>query len=191
MDTTTLILIVGGAVALVLIAWMMLAVFRGRNAGPDVPLWPPSYYFPDRLRGSDAPKTGQLRSPDGPPTGQFRIPTAPTGAPASKTHPPQPAEAEFAPDATFAALPAAPRISAQDDDDTNMKKPPAWEDTGTAPTRANPIPSRAEPSIEDTAKIPKIPRGIVADDKTNARPHTLDDASGSSGGSSKPPNVRR
>ncbi|MCC7209427.1 MAG: hypothetical protein IT323_19110 [Anaerolineae bacterium] len=190
MDTTTLIVIVGGAVALALIAWMMLAVFRGRSAGPDAPLWPPVYYFPDRLRNSDAPQTGQLHTPDGPPTGQFRIPTAPTGAPTSRGPAPRAAEAEFAPDATFAALPAAPPAGSPDEDPTNLKKPPAWEDTGTAPTRANPILPRPERSIEDTAKMPKIPRGIVADDKTNVRPHTPDDDRPPNG-TNKPPNARR
>lgn len=181
MDTTTLILLFGGAVALVLIAWMMLAVLRGRNAGPDVPLWPPTYYYPDRLR-----------TPDGPPTGQFRIPTTPTGTSANRAHASRPAEAELAPDATFAALPVAPRGSVPDDDDTTMKKPPAWQDTGGAPTRANPTIQRTpDLSIEDTAKIPKIPRGIVADDKTNVRPHTLEDDARSSDDSDKPPNARR
>lgn len=189
MDTTTLILIIGGAVALVLIAWMMLAVFRGRSAGPDLPLWPPRYYYPDRLR-AEAPQTGQLHAPDGPPTGQFRIPNAPTGTPANRTSAPSPAEAEFAPDATFAALPAAPSAG-KDEDPTNMKKPPAWEDTGTAPTRANPILPRQEPSIEDTAKMPTIPRGIAVDDKTNVRPHTADDDPGAPGGTANPPKARR
>ena len=181
MDTTTLILIFGGAVALVLIAWMMLAVFRGRNAGPDVPLWPPTYYYPERPR-----------TPDGPPTGQFRIPSAPTGTPAaSKAQAARPSQAELAPDATFAALPVAPRSGVQDDDDTNRKKPPARQDTGTAPTRANPIQPTADPSIEDTAKLPKIPRGIVADDKTNVRTHTVEDDANPRGDADRPPSTRR
>lgn len=187
---TTLILIVGGAVALVLIAWMMLAVFRGRNAGPDMPLWPPTYYYPDRLR-AEASQTGQLHAPDGPPTGQFRIPTGATGTPANRAPSPRPAEAELAPDATFASLPAAPRAASQDEDPTNMKKPPAWEDTGTAPTRANPIMPRPEPSIEDTAKMPTVPRGIAVDDKTNVRPHTLDDDAGPANSANQPPKARR
>jgi hypothetical protein len=163
MDTTTLILIAGGAIALLLICWMMLAVLRGGPSTPVSTLWPPTYFFPERTRARE----------DDTPTGQFRIPTGPTGIPAHRGA--TPSSAETAPDATFAALPVArPGMTGA----TPGGGPD--EDQSEAPTRMHPIapgaPAQSErSSIEDTARLPRVPRGVKVDDRTNLRPFTADD----------------
>lgn len=173
MDSSVLLLAAIGSIALFLVLSAILLTSSARVSTPGYPLWPPTYFFPDRAR------KGRLEeSSDGPPTGSFRIPTGPTGiAIEGDSTNPTAHRPEDDPTATGAYLIAQPPPARRQPhsnipatDETNRIRLPdlntdEWLNAETnktpSPPRGTTIPPQSEPTQIHRAPIQPPPKAAA------------------------------